>query len=90
MESEAFNQVKALVSKESYSFDEMVSYINRLVNTDFNRLISILRRIDVSEKRVRESLAENPNNHLAGELILNLIIERQLQKIESRKKYSGF
>ncbi len=51
------------------------------------RKISIsekLYRIDVSEKKLKEVLNNNLNNDSAP-LIADLIIKRQLQKIESRK-----
>lgn len=60
-------------------------YINKLIQTDFHKLISILYRLDVSEAKLRRLLEENTGND-AGLIIANLIIERQLQKIKSRKE----
>lgn len=59
--------------------------VNRLLNTNFEKLVSILYRIDVNEDKVKIVLKENPDED-AGKIIADLIIERQLQKIESRKK----
>lgn len=60
-------------------------YINDLINHDFQKLVSLLYRIDVNENKMR-NLLEQKEGENAGGLIADLIIERQLQKIESRKK----
>ena len=59
--------------------------VNRLLNNNFEKLVSILYRIDVSEEKLKMVLKENPGAD-AGNIIADLIIERQLQKIKSRKK----
>ena len=72
--------------------EEMLAvHINELIKKDFQKLLSILYRIDVSESKLRMNLDQQTGAD-AGLLIARLIIERQLQKIESRKKsnpYSG-
>ena len=67
---------------------ELAAYIHLLINNDFEKLISILYRLDVSEKKLKDLLAEKTAGD-AGILIADAIIERQLQKITSRKKYSS-
>jgi hypothetical protein len=47
----------------------------------------VLYRVDVNERKLRTLLKENQNEH-AGNIIAELIIERQLQKIKTRKEYS--
>ena len=61
--------------------------INRLINQDFSRLIAILYRIDISEKKLKTLLAENKGSD-AGRIIAWMILERQKEKEKSRKKYS--
>jgi hypothetical protein len=63
---------------------QLVLLINQLINSDFYALVQLLYRIDVSEKKLKEVLNNNLNNDSAP-LIADLIIKRQLQKIESRK-----
>lgn len=63
---------------------KLSAYINQLINTDFEKLISLLYRIDVNETKLRNLLAASAGRE-AAQLITDLIIERQLQKIESRK-----
>lgn len=62
--------------------------INYLINNQFEKLVYYLYRIDVNEKKMRNILDKNEGEN-ASELIAELIIERQLQKIESRKKFSN-
>ena len=61
--------------------------INRLLIHDFDRLVAILYRVDVSEQKLKHLLQENPDADAAC-IIAALLIERQQQKIESRKLFS--
>jgi uncharacterized protein YwgA len=60
-------------------------HINHLINHDFEKLVSLLYRIDVNENKIRQLLKQKEGENTAG-IIADLIIERQLEKIESRKK----
>ena len=64
---------------------ELSHAINELIKTDLSRLINILYRLDVNEEKLRKILKENQFSD-AGDLIAKLVIERQMQKIESRKQ----
>jgi hypothetical protein len=87
----AINQDLAIELPEKISLDELrttlSSHINELINKDFNRLVSILYRIDVSEQKLKYLIKENPEEK-AGTIITDLIIERQIQKIKSREEYN--
>ena len=65
---------------------KLIVLLNELINKDFQALIQLLYQIDVNEKKIREYLKENTNEDAAPGLA-DLIIKRQLQKIESRKSY---
>jgi hypothetical protein len=65
----------------------LVTRINELVATNFDKLISILYRMDVNETKLKLLLKNNPDTD-AGLLIANLMIERQAQKIKSRQQFS--
>jgi hypothetical protein len=84
------NQSLALSLPEQIPHDKLVSLlaekINTLITADFDRLISILYRIDVSEAKLKYWLKENPAED-AARIIALLIIERQMQKIESRRQF---
>ena len=67
---------------------EMLSaHINYLITHNFNHLVSLLYRIDVSETKLKTLLKENPGED-AGKIIAELIIERQLQKIKTRQQFN--
>ncbi len=61
--------------------------INEMILSDFDKLVMLLYRLDINETKLRKILNENPSND-AGNIIADLIIERQLQKIKSRQQFS--
>jgi hypothetical protein len=61
-------------------------YINHLIKNDFEKLVMLLYRIDVSEIKLKQLLQQN-NKKDASEIISKLIIERQLQKIKTRNQF---
>lgn len=60
--------------------------INDLINNDFQKLVSILYRMDVNEIKLKQLLNENQGTD-AGIIIGQLMIERQEQKIRSRQAH---
>ena len=64
----------------------MVAHINQLISGDFAKLVYLLYAVDVSEKKLKQLLAEHPNED-AGKLIALLILERQEQKKKSREQF---
>ena len=60
-------------------------YINHLIVHEFNQLLNLLYRLDVSEKKLQQWLL-NDTTEDAGKIIATLIIERQLQKIKTRNQ----
>lgn len=66
--------------------NSLAAYINDLIINDFEKLVYYLYRIDVSEHKLKAILQATPQQD-AGVIIATMIIERQSQKIESRKKY---
>jgi hypothetical protein len=60
--------------------------INHLIQADFHRLIALLYRLDISEVKLKQTLEENTDKD-AGELIANLVVDRQLQKLATRKAF---
>ena len=65
----------------------LAAHINNLIETDFNKLVAILYRLDVSETKLKRLLEENTGRD-AGIIIADLIIERQIQKIRSRRQFN--
>src|SRR5579863_4186645 len=67
---------------------KLITLINEIIHEDFNSLIQLLYRIDVDEKKLKRLLKDQPDTD-AAVLIAELIIQRQLQKIESRRQFNG-
>jgi len=61
--------------------------INELINNDFQKLVSILYRMDVSEMKLKQLLKENAGTD-AGIIIADLMIERQEEKIKFRQQFN--
>ena len=68
-------------SKEQY--EKLVNCINELINTNFQALIQLLYRLDISEKKLKESLHQHGGINAAA-IISTMIIERQAEKIISK------
>lgn len=72
---------------EEEHFPKMLAEkINRLIINNFEELIRILYRLDIDEKKLKETLAQNSNED-AGILIASMIIDREKQKAEARKNF---
>ena len=65
---------------------QLAARINQLVNEDFNKLISILYRLDIDEHALRKFL-QDTNANDAGTVIAGMVIQRQLQKNKSRQEF---
>ena len=68
--------------------EKLVIFINHLIQNDFQKLVFLLYKIDVDEAKLKRILKENAGKDTA-EIIAQLIIERELQKIETRKLFKG-
>jgi hypothetical protein len=66
--------------------EQLAVAINHLVKNDFSRLVQILYKMDISEVRLRRMLTTSAGED-AGLVIARLLIERERQKILSRKKF---
>lgn len=60
--------------------------VNDLIQHDFAQLTQLLYRIDINEARLKKLLNEAGEKDAAG-IIAELIIERQVEKLESRKHF---
>ena len=65
----------------------LTELINELINTDFPKLIQLVYRLDIPEKKLKENLASYDKKD-AAEIISAMIINRQSEKIISREKFS--
>ena len=79
------NNAFDLHASEADLIELLAQKINDLILHDFNKLIAILYRADISEKKLN-ALLQQASDEPAGRLIAILFIERQLQKIKSRQE----
>ena len=94
MEKELIDNIKkdmAIVLPDKISLIELEEaltiYANQLIQKDFQKLVTLLYRIDVSEAKLKYLLQLETDEN-AGNIIAKLIIERQLEKIKSRQQFS--
>ena len=82
-------ELEIRINEKGHSFGKeiLTEKINELINNDFQKLVSILYRMDVSESKLKQLLNENPGTN-AALIIADLMIERQAEKIKSRQQFS--
>lgn len=71
---------------EQLNKSELIDAINWLILNDFEKLVFILYRIDVSEAKIK-TLLNKDNTHFAAPIIADAILERLEEKKASREKY---
>ena len=67
--------------------EALSAIINDLIANNFSLLISLLYRLDISEKKLRQLLTISENTS-SGNVIAEMIIKRQEEKIRTRKLFS--
>ena len=67
---------------------QLVNAVEQLLQNDFSRLIQVLYRLDVDEEKLKAQLKNNKGSG-AAELIADMIMARQLQKLEMRERHRG-
>jgi hypothetical protein len=82
-------ELEALTEKQTAGElqQKLAQHVNDIINTDFDKLLQLLYRMDIDETKLRTVLLGQPDRN-AGEMIAELMIERQLQKVKSRQQSS--
>lgn len=75
-EQEKFNALRHL----------LIRRVEELAEKDMPKLLWILYRVDVSEKKLNDTLAQTSPDKFAA-TIADLVIERQIQKAETKKQF---
>lgn len=85
-----FDDGSEALSQMTLTFEEVKAFlrhhISDLLDRNPQRLMSVLYRIDVAESDVHRTFETAAPDALIDELV-ELILHRQLQKIETRRKY---
>ena len=86
---ELSKELGIIVNEKDPSFGKqlLAEKINELITNDFQKLVLILYRMDVSEIKLKQLLNENAGAN-AAVIIADLMIERQAEKIKSRQQFS--
>ena len=79
---------KAFSELEQLGPSDLIAYINDCIQHDFNKLVQLLYRIDVSEEKLKYILQLNPNED-AAKLIAAVIIERLAATKAARASFSS-
>lgn len=66
-----------------------MSFIGELLEHDFEKLCNLIYRHDVSEEQFHHALQSGDIEEQANR-VAELVIERELQKVEMRKKYRRY
>ena|SRR5919205_809827 len=74
-------------SQPSEAFvEQLTSFINHLLQYDFQKLVYLLYRVDINEKVLKNLLQNNPKTD-AAVIITNLIIQRQQEKLKTKMQF---
>jgi len=82
-------QIEKEYCSQGDNFQILADYLNHLVSHDFNKLISILYRVDVSEEKAKRALANKKEDESNGVVLAKLLIERESEKMKYREKYKN-
>lgn len=85
------NDYSSLIPNNDFErLEEFRKYLTEkmkdMLDKNYNLLINTLYRIDISEKKLSE-LFSSKNKESIPEKLADLIIERQIEKIEFRRRY---
>lgn len=78
---------KALYEIEQLTPNDLIAYINDCIKNDFNKLVQLLYRIDVSEEKLKTILQTHPNED-AAKLIAIVIVERLAATKAARDRFN--
>ena|ERR1051325_1304665 len=77
-EQQLYDALKRLLSKR----------IEEMIDHEFDKFVNLLYRIDINESKVKQALSQHPFSK-GVEAVADMIIQRQLQKVITRKQYSS-
>jgi hypothetical protein len=64
----------------------LIVKISELLDTNYSKLLNTLYLIDLDERRLHDLFSEK-NREVIPQVLADMIIERQVQKFNNRKKY---
>jgi len=73
---------------ETALLQKIAALVNELIQHDFPKLVQILYRADISEKKLKENIAQAGNDDTA-QIIARMLLERQQQKSALRQSFTS-
>jgi len=67
-------------------FDQIQPHMDKLINSNQQKFLGVLYRIDVSEEQMKKAVQDNLSEPFSY-IITDLVIKRELQKVVIRKQY---
>ncbi|MCE7994559.1 MAG: hypothetical protein HEP71_21450 [Roseivirga sp.] len=64
---------------------KLIHIVSFLLEKDFGKLLQVLYRIDIPEDKLKAALAADQTEPAL--LISQMILDREMQKVETRKRY---
>jgi hypothetical protein len=68
-------------------FEQIEPHINKLIHSNQSKFMSVLYRIDVSEQQIKKAVDDNYSEPFS-DIVTDLIIKRELQKVVIRNHYN--
>jgi hypothetical protein len=69
-------------------FFQLSQHIQRLLENDFAKLAALLYQVDVSERKILDSVTDHPD-YSHAEVISELVIHRELKKVLLRNYFKN-
>jgi hypothetical protein len=69
-------------------FNQIEPHIKKLIDSNHSKFMGILYRIDLNDEQIRKAVNDNSSESFS-EIITDLIIKRELQKVVIRNHYKG-
>lgn len=84
---EALDLEPAQIATLDAIYDIIYLEITKYIQQDFNAVMRLLYRIDISENKVQKQMALMPDDTAAA--LSTLIVKREIQKVVLRKQFSS-
>ena len=85
LNTELNSELPQVITEENL-LQRLSEFIDHLIQTNFQQLVLILYKVDVSENKLKQLLQQASGDN-AATIIARLIIEREIEKIKSRNLF---
>ena len=69
-------------------FDQIEPQVKKLISTNHSKFMGILYRVDLNDEQIKKAIRNNLSESFS-EIITDLIIKRELQKVVIRNHYKN-